>query len=167
MPLLLDDGIGVRRRRPVGPFAQNPALEPVGILRGDLVLGGGGKQNVAGLEQNFLRGHFRAAAREIRQRLSLVVNPLVQLCDIESLFVVKPAVNVRDADDFVAGFCIKSAASRADVAESLDDHTAVFALHAEFFDRLVAADHQPAPGGFLAALRAAKFERLARLPRQW
>ena len=61
-----------------------------------------GISDVAGLEQHFLRGHFAAAAGKIRQRLLLAVNPVDQLRNIEAFFVVQAAVNIGDADDFVA-----------------------------------------------------------------
>ena len=90
----------------VGPLAPSQRIlqsTRAGVLGRDLVFGRRRNQNVAGMEQDVLRGHLFAAGREIRQRLALSVNPVDELRDVETFFVVQAAVNVGDADDFVAG----------------------------------------------------------------
>ena len=101
--LFLDDRVGVRRGGAVGAFAQDFAIDAMSILRGDLIFDGRGNENVAGLEKHFLRGHFLAAGREIRKRFALAVDPVDQLGNVEATFVVEAAMDVGDADDFVAG----------------------------------------------------------------
>ena len=44
--LLVQDLVRGRRRRPIRPFRQHLALDPVGVLRGDLVLSRGRDQHV-------------------------------------------------------------------------------------------------------------------------
>src|SRR5580704_298259 len=113
------------------------------------------------MEKHFLRAHFFAACREIGKRLALAVDPLDQLRDVEAAFVVETAVDVRNADNFVARFVHQISGLRADVAKALNDDASAATLHSEFLNGFVAADHQATAGSFRAALRAAEFKRLA------
>ena len=70
-------------------------------------------------------------------------------------------MNIGHADDAVAGLMHQRGGHRADVAETLNDHARLLALHAELRERLVADQHQAAAGGFVAAVRAAHLDRLA------
>src|SRR4029077_16751794 len=169
--LFFDDRVGVGSSRAIRAFAENLAIDAGSVLGCNLVLGCGGHQNLAGVEQHFLRGHFFSAAGKIRERLPLVVDPVVNLGDIKTLLVVKPAVDVGHTDDFVSGCVHQQRALRADVAESLNDGAATLAFHSEFRECLVATHHHTSASGFLAALRTAQFQRLTgyygsgRLPR--
>src|SRR5580700_8262437 len=102
------------------------------IFGGDLVFGGCGNQNIGGVEQDLLRRLFVAAAWEFRKRLALSVNPVNQFWNVETFVVVEPAMDIGDSDNFIACLMHQNRGLRADVAETLNDHTATVALHLEF-----------------------------------
>ena len=146
---------------PFAPFAQDAAIQAVRVPGSNLILGGGRNQNVARMEENLLRGHRLAAGGKFRQRLPLRINPVIQLRNIEAIFVVESAVDIGHADDFVTRRMHQESRLRAHVPESLNDYAAGLALHPQLVDRAVAADHQSAAGGFPAPLRAAQLERFS------
>ena len=92
----------------------------------------------------------------------LLIDPIEELGNVESLFVVESAVDVGHADDPVARLMHQRRRHRSDVAETLNGDARLIALQPEFCEGLVASDHQPAAGGFAAALRAAHLDRFAR-----
>ena len=71
------------------------------VLARDLVLDGGGQEDIAGLEKDLLRGHLRAAAGKIRERFLLPQDPIFYGWQIEAFFVIEPTVNIGEANDFV------------------------------------------------------------------
>src|SRR5206468_12092778 len=103
-PFRIDDRIGLPGRRAVRAFTEDFRLHLVCIFLGDLVFNGGGDGDVAGLEKYIARGHFRSAVGKTLQRLFLRVDPVDHFGYVESLLVVQPAANIRETDDFVAGF---------------------------------------------------------------
>ena len=159
--LAINNRIGRGGGGTIGAFAENAGLHAICVLCGDLILNGGGHHNVAWLEKDFLRGHFRAASGKFRQRLALRVAPVNELGDVEALFVVEGAVDIGDADDLVTRFMHEHCAHRADIAEALHDDACLLALHAELGDSAFAGNHQTPASGFLAAARAAERERFA------
>src|SRR4029077_8778815 len=118
-------------------------------------------KNLAGMEKDLLRAHLLAPAGKIGKRFVLAVDPFDEFGDVETAFVVESAVNICNADDFVARLVHQVGGLRADVAKTLDDNARATTLHAEFLNCLVAADHKAATGGFGAALGATEFERFA------
>ena len=55
-PVLLEDYVGRRSRRPIGSLGQNLCLDVAGVLRGDLVLQGSRNQDLAFLLQELFVG---------------------------------------------------------------------------------------------------------------
>src|SRR6185437_10800819 len=129
--------------------------------RGNLIFSGRGNEDVAGPEENLLRGQLFAFG-EFWQGLSLRVNPVVELWRVDSFFVVETTMHVGGANDLVSGLLHQKGSLRADIPKTLDDHPAALTLHAEFGDCLVAAHYQAATSGFSAPLRSTQIERLAR-----
>src|SRR5581483_1273973 len=86
---------------------------------------------------------------------------LDQCIDIDSVFVVKRAIDFNDANDFVTCIRHQLGGVRADVAEALHDYAGTFGLQSQFFYRLIADDHDSAAGGFAAAARSPDIDRLS------
>ena len=159
--LALDEVIGPRGGGPVGAFAENPGLHLMGVLVGDLVFDGRGDCDLAGLEEDIAGAHPGAAGGKVLQRLFLVVDPVHDLGDIEAVFVVEAAGDVREADDLVARLVHELGGHGADVAEALHDDAAARVAHAQLGEGFVAAHQHAAASGFLAAARAAQLDGLA------
>src|SRR5207244_10794200 len=114
-----------------------------------------------GLDKSMRRVILRAAARNQLRRRFLRVAPVHYFCYVESLLVVQPAANIRETDDFVAGFLHQVGSHRADISETLHDHAATLSSHADPGERLVTADHDSASRGFASPPRTASLNRLA------
>src|ERR1700733_511211 len=127
---ILDDFVCMRSGRTIRPLAQNLAFHAVGIAGSDLVLGGSGYQDVGGMEQHFLRRLLVPASWKFWQWFPLPVDPINQLRNVESLVVVQPDVNIRDANDLVPRLVHQNRRLRPDVPEALNDHAAALALYA-------------------------------------
>src|SRR5215472_9692537 len=161
-PFRIDDPIGLPGRRAVGALTEDSRLDLVCIFLRDLVFNGGGDGDVARLEEYIARGHFRSPALETLQRLFLCVNPVNYFGYVESLLVVQPAANIRETDDFVAGFLHQVRGHRADISETLHHHAAARSFHADLGERLVTAHHDSATGGFASPSGAPQLNRLSR-----
>ncbi len=74
-----------------------------------------------------------------------------QIVDVDAFRVEQAAVEFRDADDLVARVGHQLGGVGANVAEALDDHPGRFAVHVQFFQGLVAHDHDAASGGLPAS----------------
>src|SRR4029077_1712472 len=159
--LFFDDWVGVGSGWAVSALAQDFAFDAVSVFRGDLIFSGSGNKNLAGMEKDLLRAHLLAPAGKIGKRLALAVDPFDEFGDVETSFVIKSAVNIRDADDFIARLVHQVGSLRADVTKTLDNDARAVTLHAEFLNCLVAADHKAAAGRFGAALGATEFKWLA------
>src|SRR5215472_5191954 len=147
-PFRIDDRIGLPGGRAVRAFTEDFRLHLVCIFLGDLVLNGGGDGDVARLEEYVPRGHFRSAVGKTLQLLFLRVNPVDHFGYVESLLVVQPPADIRETDDFVAGFLHEVGGHRADISETLHHHAASLPFDADLGERLVTADHHSASRGF-------------------
>src|SRR6266702_2645813 len=157
----IDNRVGLPSGGTVGALAENPGLHLLGVLLGDLVFDGRGNGDLARLEEDIARGHFRSTARKFLERLLLGVHPVDHLRHIEALLVVETTADVREANDFVAGFLHVFRCQGANVAEALNHDAAALFFDSQFREGFVAANHHAAPGGFFPAARAAEFNGLA------
>src|ERR1700730_14911916 len=66
-PFSLNDRIGLKRRRSIGAFAENPAFHPLGIPGRNLIFCRRGHQYFARMEENVLRIRLFAATGKLRQ----------------------------------------------------------------------------------------------------
>src|SRR6266436_1695894 len=140
---------------------KNLGLHLLGIFFGDLIFDGRRNGDLAGLKENIARRHFCSPTGEILKRLLLRVHPVDGLRHIKTFFIVKTAADVREADDFVAGFLHEFRGHGTNVAEALNHNAAALLLDTEFRERFVAANHHPAAGGFFPPARSAELDRLA------
>src|SRR6516162_3402684 len=159
-PFRINDRIGLPGGRAVRAFTEDFRLHLVCISLGDLVLNGGGDGDVARLEEYVPRGHFRSAVGKTLQLLFLRVNPVDHFGYVESLLVVQPAADIRETDDFVAGFLHEVGGHRADISETLHHHAASLSFDADLGERLVTADHHSASRGFASPPGTAELNRL-------
>src|SRR5204863_7771790 len=97
-----------------------------GVLLRDLVFDGRGNEDVARLEEYVPRAHFRSAAGKILQRLLLIGDPVDYFGNIEAVFVVQGAANIRQADNSVSGLLHQVGRHRSNISKSLDDGAATF-----------------------------------------
>src|SRR6266852_582793 len=157
----VDNRVGLPGGGAVGAFAKNLGLHLLGIFFGDLIFDGRRNGDLAGLKENIARRHFCSPTGEILKRLLLRVHPVDDLRHVKTFFIVKCAADVREADNLVARFFHEFPGHGTDVAEALNHDAAAWFLDSQLGERLVAANHHPAAGGFFPAARAAEFDRLA------
>src|SRR5580704_12285108 len=155
------NGIGLPRGGAVGAFAENARLDLMRVLLGDLIFDGSGNGDFARLKENVARRHFGSAAGKILERFFLRVDPVDDLGNVKTSFVIEAAADIGETDDLVARLLHELRGERAHVAEALDDNAAAFFFYAEFGERFVAANHHAASGGFAPSGGAAKFNGLA------
>ena len=115
-----------RRRRTVGCFGQNFAIDPIAILKGDLVLQRGRDQDVAGDIPDRIGTWKRFSAGKVLDRARLF-SEFVQLFNRQSLRVVYSRVPFRNADHLASVFLgEKFGGVIADVSKSLEDDSFAF-----------------------------------------
>src|SRR5207253_9341337 len=98
--------------------------------------------------------------REFLKTHLLPLHQFDHLRHVITVFFVKTTADVREADDFVAGFLHEIRSQGTDIAESLNHNAAALLLDAEFREGLIAADHHASAGGLAPAARAAEFDGL-------
>src|SRR5215469_13464415 len=158
---IVDDGVCLPRRGTVRPFTKNLALHLAGVLFGNLVFDCGRNQHVARLEKHLASAHFDPAIRELLEGFPLPVNPLDHLGNVEPAFVKQAVADIGKADDPVAGSLHELRGQRADITETLDDHTGLFFPQPELGDGLVDANHYAPAGRFPAAAGTSQLNGLA------
>src|ERR1700730_14207694 len=89
------------------------------------------------------------------------MNPVDHFRNVETIFVVQPAIDVSESNYFVAGLVHQIGRHGADVTEALNHDAASLFLDAQLGQSFVAADHHATAGSFLAAARTAQLDRLA------
>ena len=160
--LLVEDRVGVRRRRAVGELEDDRRLDPGRVGFGDLVLYRGGDQHVAlRLQQlrvvQLPRGAVGGGAGDVSGGF-LVFHHLV---GIHAVGVVDGRGRVREADDAVAVVVEQARAVKRGVAESLEHDPGSVGADPEFLLQ-VPQDVEAAPaGGVVASERASQRHRLA------
>src|SRR6266851_6014975 len=157
----INDRVGLPGSGAIGALAENPRLHLIGVLFGDLVFDGCGNGDLARLEENVARGQLGSTAGVILERLLLRVYPVHHLGHVQALLVVECAADIREPDDFVAGFLHEVRGHGANVAEALNDDAAALLLDSQLGQRFIAANHHAAAGGFFPSARAAQLDGLA------
>src|SRR5205814_951969 len=150
-PFGVDNRVGLPSSRSVGAFTQNSRLDLICVFLGDLIFDGRGNGDFAGLKEHLARAHFCTTAWEFLKRLLLRIHPIDHLRHVKTFFIVKTTTDVREANDFIAGFLHEFRGQGTYVAKTLHHDAAALLLDAEFREGFVAANHDAAAGGFASA----------------
>ena len=159
-PTLGEDRVRLDRRRAVRPFGDEPGLDPVCVLLGELVLAGSEREDVARqLEQ--LRVRHVSRIRVIRER-AVLVDPCVNGRQVESVLVHDTARQVGHGDHAGASRRELARGDAADVAEALHHAPLVRKPPAESSACAVDHHHDADAGRLVPEHGATDRDRLAR-----
>ena len=143
----------------VGALAKNAALEFGGVEAGDDVFSRGGDEDVAFLDEDVVLIEGLGSGEVVDGAGAGLV--LEEFGDVDAIGVVESAIELADADDFVAPVPEDFCSVGADVAEALDDDRGFGGDHVEVLDGLTGDDGDAAASGFATTARAAERDGLA------
>ena len=144
---------------PLAPSQRMRHLSCAGVAAGDDVLGGGGDEDVALLDEDGVLVEGLGAGELVDAAGAGLV--LEELGDVEAVGVEERAIVLADADDLVALVPEELGGVGADVAEALDDDRGFGGDHVEVLEGLVGDDGDAAAGGLATAAGAAERDGLA------
>src|SRR5258708_4715396 len=147
-----EDLMSCRRGRTVGAFGQNAAFNTVSVLAGDLIFSGRRHEDFAFRQHQLGRIGALGLGKSHNTLGALAVLP--KRFYVNSVLVVNCAIHLNHTYYFVAGLRHQECAIRSHIAKALHDNARALRPQAQFFDGLIADDHDAAPSRFTTPTRS-------------